>query len=81
MHDEHKGSAGRLLRLPAVLDKTGLSASAVWRGVREGRFPVPVRIGAQSVAWPELAVDEWITTRPAVVPRSARARQAGGVSL
>lgn len=75
-HDEIKRPVQRLLRLPAVCDRTGLSQSGVWRAVREWRFPAPVRIGQQAVAWHEAAVDEWIASRPLAMPRARAAKLA-----
>lgn len=55
----------RLERLPAVLARTGLSRTAVWR--RAGvDFPSPVRLGPQTIAWVSEEVDQWITDRIAV---------------
>ena len=50
----------RILRLPAVLDRTGLSRSTVYQRVAEGRFPKSVSLGARAVGWVEAEVDEWI---------------------
>jgi prophage regulatory protein len=40
-----------LLRLPQVLALIPISKTTWWVGVREGRFPKPVRLGPRSVAW------------------------------
>ena len=50
----------RILRLPTVLDRTGLSRSTVYQRVAEGRFPKSVSLGARAVGWVEAEVDEWI---------------------
>jgi prophage regulatory protein len=50
----------RILRLPNVLDRTGLSRSTVYQRVTEGRFPRPVSLGARAVGWIEAEVEEWI---------------------
>jgi len=44
-------NAARLLRLPQVLQFLPISRSAWWAGVKDGRYPEPVRIGSRSVAW------------------------------
>lgn len=52
----------RLERLPAVLARTGLSRTSVWR--RAGvDFPAPVRLGPQTIAWVSDEVDQWIAGR------------------
>jgi len=50
----------RILRLPNVLDRTGLSRSTVYQRVSEGRFPKPVSLGARAVGWVETDIEEWI---------------------
>lgn len=49
-----------LLRLPSVCALVGLSKSQVYRLIRAGEFPSPVRIGANSVAWPAERVNAWV---------------------
>ncbi|MDR5776600.1 MULTISPECIES: AlpA family transcriptional regulator [unclassified Caballeronia] len=50
----------RLLRLPRVREKTGLSRTAVYSNPS---FPKPVKIGERAVAWLESEVDDWIAQR------------------
>ena len=50
----------KILRLPIVLDRTGLSRSTVYQRVTEGKFPRPVSLGARAVGWIETEVEEWI---------------------
>ncbi|MGY8813043.1 MAG: helix-turn-helix transcriptional regulator [Pseudomonadales bacterium] len=49
-----------LLRLPNVCALVGLSKSQIYRLIRAGEFPTPVRIGANSVAWSADRVNTWI---------------------
>ena len=53
----------RLLRFPALRERTGLSRSTIWRLERRGAFPRHRRISANSVAWIEEEVDVWIRER------------------
>lgn len=53
----------RLLRLPAVCERTGLSRSTIWRLERLGRFPRRRRLSANIVAWLETEVAGWIESR------------------
>ena len=53
----------RLLRFPAVLARTGLSRSTVWRLERRGAFPRHRRISPNAVAWLEQDIDEWIRSK------------------
>jgi excisionase family DNA binding protein len=49
----------RLLSYEDVLKRTTLSRQHVWRMVRAGKFPTPVKIGRRR-CWSEGAVTEWI---------------------
>ena len=53
----------RLLRFPAVRERTGLSRSTIWRLERRGEFPPHRRISANAVAWVEEEVADWIRGR------------------
>jgi len=52
-----------LIRLTEVLCRTGYSKASIYRLIRQGRFPVQVKIGPRSVAFIESEVDEWINQR------------------
>ena len=53
----------RLLRFPAVRDRTGLSRSTIWRLERRGEFPRHRRISANVVVWVEEEISNWIASR------------------
>lgn len=46
-----------LLRLPIVMERTGLSRASVYLHVAKGVLTKPVKIGERSAAWPESDVD------------------------
>ncbi|MGR5130793.1 MULTISPECIES: AlpA family transcriptional regulator [Vibrio] len=50
----------RFLRLKEVMDKTGLSRSAIYRKMNDDTFPKSVSLGDRSVAWLESEVDDWM---------------------
>ena len=50
----------RILRLPKVLDRTGLSRSTLYRKIGEGSFPQQIRIAERCVGWRETHIDEWL---------------------
>ena len=56
----------RMLRFVDVIECTGLSRTTIWRRVKAGTFPAPVELGANSIGWPELAIIEWVESRPVV---------------
>lgn len=53
----------RLVRLPEVLHRTGLSRSTVYRCVELGQFPKPYPLSSRIVAWSENEIDQWIADR------------------
>jgi prophage regulatory protein len=56
---------GRLIRKTDVLARVPFSDTTLWRAVRAGRFPAPVKIGSHAVAWRERDVIRWINSRRA----------------
>ena len=61
----------RLLRLPDVLVRVGISRSAVYELVQRGAFPRPVKLGTRCTAWVEREISAWIDVR--IAERPARA--------
>ena len=57
----------KLLRFPAVRERTGLSRSTIWRLERRGEFPKHHRIAPNVVAWVEEDVTNWIERRTSAV--------------
>ncbi len=55
--------SARILRLPEVQRRTGLSRSTIYVRLDQGLFPRPVSLGARAVGWIESEVDEWIRER------------------
>ena len=47
----------RLLRLKDVLDRIPVSKSTCWDGVKNGRFPQPIKLSARTTAWKESDID------------------------
>lgn len=53
----------RHLRLPAVMDATGLSRSTIYDKMKDGSFPRPINVSARAVAWPESIIAAWLAER------------------
>jgi prophage regulatory protein len=53
----------QFMRLPAVLEVTGLTRSSLYRKAKDGEFPQPIKIGDRASAWLRSAVDAWIQGR------------------
>src|SRR3546814_3956593 len=54
----------KIIRLPTVLARTGLSRSTLYRKIAEGTFPAQVRISVHGAGWHESAVNRWIADPP-----------------
>ncbi len=61
----------RILRLKAVLERTGLSRSSVYRRISDGSFPHQVQLGPRSTGWRESAIQHWIADPSAYVADGA----------
>ena len=52
-----------LWKLPTVIAKTTLSEPTIYRLMKQGRFPKPIKIGQRAVAWKSSDVETFITSR------------------
>jgi prophage regulatory protein len=52
-----------LLGMKSVSELTSLSKATVYRGVKAGTFPNPVRLGAHRIAWRASDIGAWIESR------------------
>jgi prophage regulatory protein len=50
----------RILRLPAVLERTGLSRSTLYRKIAQGTFPKQISISLRCAGWRESQISEWM---------------------
>jgi prophage regulatory protein len=55
----------KLIRLPEVLAKTGLTRTRAYALIAKGEFVQPVKLseGGRAIAFPEAEVDAWIAER------------------
>lgn len=53
-------AAERLVRLPEVLARTGVSRMTIYRKMDRGEFPPSVQIGANSIGWYESDLLRWL---------------------
>lgn len=50
----------KMLRLPEVLLRTGLSRSSIYLRISQNSFPKPIPLGGRSVGWVEEQVEQWL---------------------
>jgi len=62
--DQGVNAVSDLLRMPAVVGRTGLSRSTIYRLMATQRFPVPVKLAGRAVGWRKTDVDRWSESLP-----------------
>lgn len=53
----------RILRLPQVIARVGLSRASIYQYMNIGAFPKPIAIGFRARGWLERDIDSWIEKR------------------
>lgn len=61
-HENFPEISRKVLRMPKVCEKTGLSRTDVYEAMKHG-FPKQIRLGKRSVGWVESEIDQWIASR------------------
>lgn len=56
----------RLLRRREVEKRCGLATATIYRKMRDGTFPKPIKVGARAVRWHESEIEQWISERSRV---------------
>lgn len=56
---------GKFMKLPAVMQETGLGKSEIYKRISKGQFPRQVSIGGKAVAWLESEIAHWKAQRVA----------------
>ena len=54
----------QLLKLTQVEQRVGLKHSAIYRLMRAGRFPEPLKISSRCVRWRSDEIDAWVDALP-----------------
>jgi len=52
-----------ILRLPAIRKITGLSRSAIYDLISQGKFPKQIKLTSRSSGWIESEVNQWLDDR------------------
>jgi prophage regulatory protein len=52
-----------ILRSQEVCTHTGLSRTTVYRLIRRGQFPRPIRLTARTTGWLQSEIEDWIAAR------------------
>lgn len=54
----------RILRLNDVRKLLNLHKSTIYRMIKAGDFPAPIKLGPNSVGWKVTEIEEWLASRP-----------------
>jgi prophage regulatory protein len=52
--------SNKIIRLPAVKDKTGLSRSSIYLRMSKGEFPDSISLGSRAIGWLEGDINLWL---------------------
>lgn len=61
--DKLPKSSFRILRLPELIEKVGLSRAQIYHLIALGEFPSQIKLGLRACGWLESEVTEWIKQR------------------
>lgn len=53
----------KILRIKSVIDMTGIPRSSLYRFVKSGHFPAPIKLGPRAAGWLETDIQAWIAGR------------------
>lgn len=65
-NDRSTNGGSQLVRLNEAIRLTSYSRSSIWRAIRAGTFPTPLRIGSRAIAFRLSELEKWIESRPRV---------------
>lgn len=57
--------AGFNLRVSALAPRLGISKNTIWRLVREGKFPKPIKLSEKVTVWKAADVLAWLESKEA----------------
>lgn len=52
-----------LIDFETVQAKATMSKSMIYKQIRQGKFPTPIKVGERAVRWLEEEVDAWLQAR------------------
>ncbi|EFP94918.1 helix-turn-helix transcriptional regulator [Vibrio caribbeanicus] len=50
----------KVIRLPEVIDMTGLSRSTIYLRMSKGTFPRSISLGQRAVGWLKADIEKWL---------------------
>ena len=71
----------RLLRLPEVVQRTGLARATIYNLIKREEFPRPIELTGRLRRWQEGVIEQWLADRRVSVPHQVPARSAAAPEL
>lgn len=56
----------RIIRLPEVVSRSGLSRASIYSLMGKGHFPKSIKLSERAVGWRESDIDTWLAGRQRV---------------
>lgn len=56
----------KLIKLKDVIAMTSLSKASIYRQIKAGIFPRPIKVGQRAVAWVLDEIDSWLESKKAL---------------
>ena len=53
----------KIIRLPEVKNKTGLSRSSIYLRMSNGEFPQSISLGSRAIGWLDADIEQWLDER------------------
>ena len=63
MSTEESQAERRILRRAEVEARFGFKRAHLYKLIRDGKFPRPIRIEVRAVGWSSIHIDRWIAER------------------
>ncbi len=55
--------SNQIIRLPEVIQATGLSRSTIYLRMSKGEFPKSISLGERAIGWVQGEVEQWVEQR------------------
>ncbi|MGR5452276.1 helix-turn-helix transcriptional regulator [Vibrio campbellii] len=55
--------SNQIIRLPEVIQATGLSRSTIYLRMSKGEFPKSISLGERAIGWVQVEVEQWVEQR------------------
>ena len=54
----------KLITMHGVKERVGIGRSSIYKLMRAGGFPLPLKLGGKAVRWSLEEIDDWVSAQP-----------------